>query len=208
MQGNHEFDYNTSSSIDPVANSSFQPDWWNNGRQASRGECGIPLLRRHAGPANGNGVLWYSFAYGNVFVVQLSSEHDLSEGSVQHGWLVEQLGSVNRSVTPWVVVTLHRPIYTTQECETGDYVVSLHLRRHLDDIFLQHQACRTLGAARALTAAVQVNLALVAHTHAYERSCPLASGSCVEDGQGTVHITVGSAGAGLESGLADVAAFR
>lgn len=44
-----------------------------------------------------------------------------------------------------------------------------------------------------------MNLALVAHTHAYERSCPLAGGECVANGEGTVHITVGSGGAGLES---------
>ena len=44
----------------------------------------------------------------------------------------------------------------------------------------------------------QVNLALVAHTHAYERTCLIKAGECVENG-GTQHITIGSAGAGLEA---------
>ena len=44
----------------------------------------------------------------------------------------------------------------------------------------------------------KVNLALVAHTHAYERTCLVKSGKCVESG-GTQHITIGSAGAFLES---------
>lgn len=140
--GNHEIDYNESYSVDPVPNSSFVPSWWNDGFEASNGECGVPYSRRHAGPSTGNGLYWYSFSYGSVFVVQLSSEHELAIGSVQYNWLAAQLAAVNRSATPWVVVTLHRPIYTTQECEAGDYVVSLHLRRHLDDLFYQNQVCR------------------------------------------------------------------
>jgi hypothetical protein len=38
----------------------------------------------------------------------------------------------------------------------------------------------------------QVNLALVAHTHAYERTCLIKGGECVENG-GTQHITIGRA---------------
>ena len=39
----------------------------------------------------------------------------------------------------------------------------------------------------------------VGHQHSYERSCPVFNGKCTADGQGTVHMVVGSAGAGLES---------
>lgn len=174
--GNHEYDFTTSS------RSSFVPSWWENGAHASHGECGVPLAARHTAPPNGDSVFYYSFTYGNVFVVQLSSEHDWTTGSKQWLWLKSQLQAVDRSTTPWVVVTSHRPIYSTQECETGDYVVSLHMREALDPLFDEYK----------------VDLALVAHTHAYERTCPLRGGLCVPDGQGTVHITVGSAGAGLE----------
>ncbi len=41
---------------------------------------------------------------------------------------------------------------------------------------------------------------LVGHQHSYERSCPVYMGECVANGQGTTHVVVGSAGAGLESG--------
>lgn len=185
--GNHEFDYSGGQEHDPShthsdTDGSFAPDWWNNGPTASRGECGVPVYYRFAAPSNGNGVFWYAFRYGNMFLVQLSSEHNFTQGSEQWLWLDKTLAGVDRTATPWVVVTLHRPIYSTQECETGDYVVGLHLRRALDPLFEKYE----------------VDVALVAHTHAYERTCPLKGGMCVGDGEGTVHLTVGSAGAGLE----------
>ena len=73
---------------------------------------------------------------------------------------------MNRSRTPWIVVTSHRPIYTTQMCELGDYVVSRFMREALDSLFEKYR----------------VNLALVAHTHAYERTCLIKGGECVENG--------------------------
>jgi len=181
--GNHEMDYSMGGEHDPSKQPPFQPEWWHNGREASQGECGVPMYYRFAAPPTGNSVFWYSFVWGNTAVVQMSSEHDFQPGSPQYQWLETTLLGVNRNVTPWLIVTLHRPIYTTQECELGDYVVSLHLRRALDPLFDKYQ----------------VNLVLVGHTHSYERTCPVMNEQCGEDGTAPVHITVGSAGAGLES---------
>lgn len=140
----------------------------------------MPVYYRFTAPPNGNSIFWYSFAYGNLYVIQLSSEHNLTQDSPQWLWLQSTLASIDRSATPWVMVTLHRPMYSTQMCETGDYVVSLHLRNSLDPLFEHYN----------------VNIVLVAHTHSYERTCPLRGGVCRDDG--VVHLTVGSAGAGLE----------
>jgi acid phosphatase type 7 len=183
-----EYDYTGGQEHDPSkqrepGGGSFVPEWWNNGATASRGECGVPMFYRFAAPSNGNSIFWYAFYYGNVFVVQLSSEHNFTRGSNQWNWLQQTLARVDRARAPWVIVTMHRPIYSTQMCETGDYVVSLHMRQALDPLFEQYN----------------VNLVLVAHTHSYERTCPLLGGECVEDGRGVVHMTVGSAGAGLET---------
>jgi hypothetical protein len=185
--GNHEFDYDQGSQKDPsktagTGDGSFQPEWWTNGATASNGECGVPIFNRFAAPAGGNSIFWYAFEYGNVFVIQISSEHNFTAGSTMFLWLESTLKSVDRTRTPWVIVTMHRPIYSTQMCETGDYVVSLHLRQALDPLFLKYR----------------VNLALVAHTHSWERTCPITDGKCQPEGRATTHITVGSAGAGLE----------
>ena len=50
-----------------------------------------------------------------------------------------------------------------------------------------------------LLRANHVNLMLVGHQHAYERSCAVYQGECTRDGKGTVHIVVGSAGFELDS---------
>ena len=73
-----------------------------------------------------------------MHVVMLSSEHRLAPGSVQHNWLVKDLERVRGSDVPeeiqprWVVVTLHRMLYTTQLCEEDDYKNSLLLRQQLE----------------------------------------------------------------------------
>ena len=67
-------------------------------------------------------------------------EHHLAPGSVQHEWLIADLERVRGDhggndvieETPWVVVTLHRMLYTTQLCEESDYDHSLLLRAQLE----------------------------------------------------------------------------
>ena len=115
----------------------YHPSWGNYGTDSGE-ECGIPTYYRFQTPKNGNTVFWYSFNYGNVHVVQMSTEHgarpaactascralanrtaqrareplsgglDFEPGSVQYVWLENDLATVNRSVTPFVVLTGHR----------------------------------------------------------------------------------------------------
>ena len=184
--GNHEYDYTSDDwHNDPsvtdgnysVAVQAFPGD-------DGGGEGAVPVVHRFRTPTNGNGVFWYSFDYSPILhVVMLSSEHHLSPGSSQHDWLVKDLTRVRGgtgSGTLWVVVTLHRMLYSTQLCEEGDYTNSLLLRSQLEPILRKFR----------------VNLVLVGHQHSFERSCAVYNGRCIE--QGTVHVTVGTGGAGVE----------
>jgi hypothetical protein len=116
----------------------------------------------------------------------LSSEHHLGPGSAQHAWFAKDLERVRGGAgagVPWVVVTLHRMLYTTQLCEEDDYANSLLLRTQLEPTLRKYR----------------VNLVLVGHQHSFERSCAVYDGVCVASGGGgTVHATVGTAGAGIE----------
>jgi acid phosphatase len=71
---------------------------------------------------------WYSFEYGMAHVVMLNTETDFpdapeAQGKFESGpfgpkgeqlkFLDADLSSVDRNVTPWVIVTGHRPWYTT-----------------------------------------------------------------------------------------------
>ena len=89
--GNHELDHTQGN--DPSGEEAFNPWWWNNGRHASNGECGVPTFVRwgsampndnHGGGGN---KMWYSFDWGNVHVVMMDSEHDWQIGSNQYTWL-------------------------------------------------------------------------------------------------------------------------
>ncbi|OQR92284.1 calcineurin-like phosphoesterase [Achlya hypogyna] len=174
-----EFDYTSGGDKDPSQLESFHPAWGNYGADSS-GECGVPMVHRFHAPTNGRGLFWYSFDYGLVHVVQMSSEHDFLPGSLQHTWLEKTLAAVDRRQTPWVVLTAHRMMYTTQIGEAKDLRVSRHFRAAVEPLLRQHR----------------VNLVLAGHQHSYERSCPVFNGTCVD--QGTVHMVVGSAGAELE----------
>lgn len=80
--------------------------------------------------------LWHSFDYGLVHVTMINTETDfpnapdgLKVGNLDAGpfgyegqqkdWLEADLASVDRSVTPWVLVGGHRPWYTTNSDAEG-----------------------------------------------------------------------------------------
>ena len=63
---------------------------------------------------------YYAFASGPVFLVVLSTEHDFTTGSAQLQWLGATLKGVNRTATPFLIVSAHRPMYIDSNCEPAD----------------------------------------------------------------------------------------
>ena len=171
---------------------SFSPPGGNYGSD-SNGECGIAMVHRFRAPSNGRAnssgsLAWYSFDSGPIHVVQMSSEHDWLKGSEQHTWLDQDLAraNANREQVPWVLLTAHRMMYSSQLCEDSDNKTSVIFRQNVEPLLLKHR----------------VDVVMVGHQHSYERTCPVQNGTCV-DGRhsaehGVVHITAGSAGAGVE----------
>lgn len=158
---------------------------WGNFGDDSGGECGVPTSARFGMPQSpgSNGVFWYSFDMASVHTIVLSSEHDLFPGSPQHAWLLDDLALVNRSMTPWLVVELHRPLYEA-EPSVPNNLVGVFLRRAIEDVLVHYK----------------VDLVLSGHYHAYHRTCDgLYRGKCHNGGP--MHITVGSAGASLDPAL-------
>lgn len=62
---------------------------------------------------------YYAFASGPVFLVVLSTEHDFTTGSAQLQWLGATLKAVNRTATPFLIVSAHRPMYIDSNCESA-----------------------------------------------------------------------------------------
>jgi len=153
------------------------------------GECCVPLDTRFHVPDNnydGNSLLWYSFTWGLIKFVVMSTEHDFDRGSEQHDYLVREMANINRTATPWLIFTGHRPMYLE------DFVDPL-LQRQLEEELIEYA----------------VDLVTVGHVHLYERSCSIIDNECetrsdnnhvYHQPQAPVHLLVGMAGRGFDYG--------
>lgn len=90
--------------------------------------------------------------------------------------------NVDREKTPWLVLSGHRPMYNS-EMYPSDFKVSQHFQILYEPLLIKYN----------------VDITFFGHYHSYERTCTLAYGNCTKTGQGTVHITIGSAGATLDA---------
>ncbi|XP_023732495.1 probable inactive purple acid phosphatase 2 [Lactuca sativa] len=174
--GNHEYDW----PMQP-----WKPDWamYVFARDGG-GECGIPYSYKFNMPGNSSEStgtrapptrnLYYSFDFGVVHFVYLSTETDFLKGSKQYEFLKSDLESVDRVKTPFVVVQGHRPMYTTSN-EVRDRPIREKMLEHLEPLLVDNK----------------VNLALWGHVHRYERFCPINNYTC---GSGPVHVVIGMAG--------------
>lgn len=104
------------------------------------------------GPAPDN--FLYTWAYGPAFFVSLDSEHDYSAGSAQVTWLEGVLASVDRNVYPWLIVSLHHPILSSDSDEAGDHTPGAEKTVVFSPIFKQYA----------------VDLVVQGHQHVYERT--------------------------------------
>ena len=178
--GNHEYDYRYPSPNDPSGVSGGvhrdMPSWFD-GDVDSLGECGVGTERRFRAPANGNKIFWYAFSTGSVSVVMLSSEHSVAPGSPQRAFLEGALAAVDRTLTPWLVVTFHREVYSLTGAEQplqDGYLA------WMEDLFYKYK----------------VDLVANGHIHQSQRTPPVYKYKVTEDAP--VYIISGSAGAMLE----------
>jgi hypothetical protein len=110
-------------------------------------------------PQNGfgsTGNFWYDYDYGNVHWISISSEHDLSDGSPQKLFIEGSLqrAVANRANVPWIVASIHKPLYCSDKHTPGGYADKL------EALFLQYD----------------VDLVLAGHLHVYERINPVQKG--------------------------------
>eukprot|EP01084_Bolivina_argentea_P261749 442465_1 len=185
--GNHEYDHTykpmskSGNDVSGVSGTGYHPSWGNMGDD-SYGECGAPSFYRFSAPNNGNSIFWYSFNYRSVHFILLSSEHDYSNGSNGAKWLLNDLENVNKTVTPWIILSIHRPLYVSQDYPS-DLVVATHLIDELEPMLYKYN----------------VDLVLTGHFHSYQRTCFVYNSKCVgQKGGGIMHIMIGTAGIDCE----------
>ena len=127
-------------------------------------------------------VFWYSRNVPGVHMVFMSTEHDYEPGSTQYTWLEQDLGSVNREVTPFVIVYGHKPMYSSNSYHGSE----VELRTALETLYVNNG----------------VDLVIAGHDHFYERTWPVAGETVVNNGKddrfarghAPIHLVVGIAG--------------
>ncbi|KAL7682141.1 hypothetical protein Plhal304r1_c051g0134351 [Plasmopara halstedii] len=153
--------------------------------------------------------MWYSFDYASVHFTTISSETDFPNAPEnvyytrrkygnfgnQLAWLEADLkaADANRAKVPWIVVGMHRPVYTLRSCDMNgrptDEYESLKVQKAFEGLFIKYK----------------VDLVYQGHVHSYERLFPTANSKVIMDGvskdgktyhnpKAPVHVIAGIAG--------------
>ncbi|CAM9350932.1 unnamed protein product, partial [Ectocarpus fasciculatus] len=166
----------------------------------SGGECGVAAtkLLQMPRPATTDAP-WWSYDVGLIHFVGISTEHNYTIGSPQYLWLENDLATVNRSATPWIIFGGHRAMYINSnygEAITSDIVVMDTMIENMEHLLFKYR----------------VNLGFYGHNHAVQRMSAVydsvveqaattvtdADGNEIawhENPQATVHMVIGTGGA-------------
>jgi len=118
---------------------------------------------------------FYSFDSGLAHIIYLNPYTNTSATSLQYNWLLNNLESIDRSVTPWIIVVMHCPWYSSNVNHYADSQTVL-MRESMEDLFYDFK----------------VNIVFNGHVHDYERTYPVYRNET--DIHGPVYITIGNAG--------------
>lgn len=134
---------------------------------------------------DGKKELYYSFNAGLVHFVMVSgycpemltthSQPCLADGTAQKTWLKADLAGVDRSVTPWVVVSFHQPYVNSNNAHSIESE-GIPMENAIEDVLFENK----------------VDLVFSGHVHAYERSCQVYQYKCTPGAP--YYITIGDGG--------------
>ncbi|MEW5298665.1 MAG: hypothetical protein WDW36_001758 [Sanguina aurantia] len=167
VPGNHEAEYANGASGKVLPNNTMFGQnafnsWWN------RYGMALPT------PATGSQVApWYSTNVGPAHIIGLSAYISTMPGSAQYTWLAADLAAVDRTVTPWIIVQMHPPLYNTLNYH---YKAADCQRANLEVLFYQYG----------------VDIYVAGHVHSYERTNKV--NNYTVDACGTSHFTMGDGG--------------
>ena len=126
---------------------------------------------------------WYSRQIPGVRMVFMSTEHDYNPGSAQYAWLEQELGSIDREATPFLIVYGHSPMYSSNSYHGSE----VELRTAVEKLYGDYG----------------VDLVIAGHDHFYERTWPVSAEVVMDTGngfdrfsrgEGPIHLVIGMAG--------------
>lgn len=146
-----------------------------------------PFLHLYRVPYNaldGSSPLWYSIKRASAHIIVLSSYSSYVKSSPQYKWLQSELLRVNRDQTPWLIVLMHTPMYSSY---VHHYMEGESMRVVFEPWFVNYK----------------VDVVFAGHVHAYERServsniaYNIVNGLCspMRNQDAPVYITIGDGG--------------
>ncbi|GAA5886497.1 hypothetical protein JCM6882_001657 [Rhodosporidiobolus microsporus] len=171
--GNHEANCDNGGYTDKRAAIQYTDDW------CLPGQTNFTWFLEHfkmpSYESGGRGSMWWSQTVGMAHIISLNTETDLGADLVgpienstnnvngpfgapneQVEWLKADLEKVDRSVTPWVIVQLHRPWYTSMSPPAWPA-----WQQAFEQIFMDYG----------------VDIYFTGHVHTYERFLPMFNGT-------------------------------
>jgi hypothetical protein len=119
-------------------------------------------------------VSYWGKEVGPVHIIALCSYAHYSEESLQYAWLSNYLASsIDRQRTPWVIVMLHTPFYSSNQVH---WMEGELMRQSMEELLYE----------------AGVDVVIAGHVHSYERTFPLRNN--VVDACGPTHVTIGDGG--------------
>ncbi|KAH7524147.1 purple acid phosphatase 2 [Ziziphus jujuba] len=146
-----------------------------------------PYTNRYHVPykaAHSTSPLWYSIKRASAYIIVLSSYSAYGKYTPQYKWLEKELPKVNRTETPWLIVIMHCPLYSSY---VHHYMEGETMRVMYEKWLVEHK----------------VDVVFSGHVHAYERServsniaYNIVNGLCnpISDQSAPVYITIGDGG--------------
>ncbi|GAU34927.1 hypothetical protein TSUD_312580, partial [Trifolium subterraneum] len=128
--------------------------------------------------------LWYSIKRASAYIIVMSSYSAYGKYTPQYKWLEKELPKVDRTETPWLIVLIHCPIYSSY---VNHYMEGETVRVIYEKWFVEYK----------------VDVVFSGHVHAYERServsniaYNIVNGMCrpINDQSAPVYITIGDGG--------------
>lgn len=131
-------------------------------------------------------VFWFSLDYGRVHFIFMSTEHSYSPGSAQRAWIEQDLAKAdsNRANVPWVILTGHRPMYSSDTNEADSHEPGAVFQTLMEPLMHMYH----------------VDLYVCGHMHNYERIHPVTNGTVTQvgniyyTGNGIPQVVQGTAG--------------
>ncbi len=118
---------------------------------------------------------FYSFDTGLAHIIYLNPYSNTNRTSKQYAWLKQDLWSVDRTITPWIIVIMHCPWYNSNMKHSND-AQTVIMKSAMEKLFFQYG----------------VNIVFSGHVHAYERTYPVYQNRA--DPLGPTYITIGDSG--------------